>query len=264
MTAPVPGTPVVQGVAGGNQDISITLSALGTISAGDVIIVDVQAVAATVVTSWTQQIGPTFIKEYENTATTASNSVWRRVCDGSESGTITFRRNTTNNNAVMVVTKISGADTTTPIVVVDVATGTGTSITLPTLASVNGNTLSLQRCSFQSVLAGVTWTQPAGVTKIFSGQATGQGVAVVVGTETVPSGSTGNQAWTHTTSTATRGVHILVNPVLGSPPAGVPLTSVEVGGVEKDIAVSSVMIGGVEKTLASASVMIGGVEKTVT
>jgi hypothetical protein len=265
MTSPVPvlQASAQQGVGSTVQDITIALSSVGTISNGDLLVAELSSVAATATTTWSQQVGPTFTKFFENSAASPNGSVWFHICDGTESGSVTFRRSATANNALFVLTRITGADSTTPIAAANVAAGTGTTTPLPDVTATSVNTLSLQTCSFQSISSGVTWTPPGSQTTKFSGQATGTGLAVLVASENLGgTGATGTRTWTHTTSTATRGFHVLINPV-ASVASNVNPTSVMVGGVEKVVATASVMVGGVEKVVAGTSVMVGGIEKPV-
>lgn len=259
-TAPVIQAVGAVGVANLTQDLSYALSGLGTISSGDTILAICVNPATATITTWSQQAGPTMTKKFEDGTAAGASSVWRRVCDGTESGTLTIRRSSTTNNSIMVVMRITGADTTEPFQAAVSGSGSGTTISLGALTAAVANTLSVQEADFQSVNSGQTWTPNSGQTLKQSGQATGQGVTYMLGYANIAaSGSTGAQQWTHSSSVTTKGVHVLINPA----PDVVPIKTVIAQGAKKTVVGPSVIVQGAKKTIASASVIVGGAKKTI-
>ncbi len=125
----------------------------------------------------------------------AFRPLWWKVAGGSEPANYTFVTSDATTASIVVIVRISGATTSTPIEAAAGVAGTG-ALTLPTVTSGGAGRLLLQ--IMVKAIASNTWTPPGAPTveRHDASVGTSPTYSSASGDETVGSGATGTRVWT--------------------------------------------------------------------
>lgn len=196
-----------------------------------------------------------------------SGAVWYRVADGTETGSVTFTSPNTANRATGHMQRWSGVDTTTPLDVAGVVgTATGTSVTAPSMTTVNDGAMLIYSVGVHASTS-ADITTPAGYTQVANSTGTGRRLVVFDKSQTT-AGATGTQAFDQTSAVALEmfAIGIALRPGAGGGGGGTSPTLVSrIVGIPTSPSTSAVvqikMSGGTSARLmcATDSTMTSGV-----
>jgi hypothetical protein len=204
------------GTANHGSGTSVSVSLPASVAAGDLLVMVIQTSAGAAptvnaVTGWTHLITK------QTSVTGFAFDVFYRVADGTEGSTVTVTT-TAAANFQVIVARVTGADTVTPInASASGSVAAGSTAATPSITTTAANCLIV---SIASPVSTATSTAPTGMTKRWQDNngAVGNEISWADVVQAA-AGATGTQTWTigATTSFATAVVTIAVAPGAGTP-----------------------------------------------